>query len=254
MPSFYSSPLFFKCVSAFVIREARQAEGYSGRRLQPYRSAESQRLCPSIGQEGFVVSIDGGLPSDVVFCDFRGRRSRVQQIGGDAARQGRAVQRAQVSPCSSKHAADRNVEFIRVNALTKTEASGCVARQRRTNPRGHVTVMRGKSQVCYTLGPLWIITLRHIPSMLSVDFMLWLIDVCWCNITLSYKQFIHLPCPILSQFRARWNLKVRPVIRQCEMNEWMWKSHLSISIFWPLSNPLRHHDKKTLKLEVCCLL
>lgn len=67
------------------------------RRLEPYRSTESQRLCSLIGQEGFVVSIDGGRLSDVVFCDFRGRRSRVQQIGGDAARQGRAVQRAEVS-------------------------------------------------------------------------------------------------------------------------------------------------------------
>lgn len=36
--------------------------------------------------------------SDVVFSDFRGRRSRVQQISGDAARQGRAVQGATVSP------------------------------------------------------------------------------------------------------------------------------------------------------------
>lgn len=74
-----------------VISEARRAEGRRARRLEPYRSAESQRLCPLIGQEGFVVSIDGGLVSDVVFCDFRGRRSRVQQIVGDAACQGRAV-------------------------------------------------------------------------------------------------------------------------------------------------------------------
>lgn len=44
-----------------------------------------------------MVSIDGGLLSDVVFSDSRGRRSSVQQIGGDAARQGRAVQRTEVS-------------------------------------------------------------------------------------------------------------------------------------------------------------
>lgn len=66
-------------------------------RPEPYGSAESRRLYPLIVQEGFVVSIDGSPVSDGVFCDFRGRRSRVQQIGGDAACQGRAVQRAQVS-------------------------------------------------------------------------------------------------------------------------------------------------------------
>lgn len=35
--------------------------------------------------------------SDVASCDFRGRRSRLQQICGDVARQSRALQRAQVS-------------------------------------------------------------------------------------------------------------------------------------------------------------
>lgn len=71
-------------------------------RPEPYGSAESRRLYPLIVQEGFVVSIDGSPVSDVVFCDFRGRRSRVQQIGGDATCQGRAVQRAQVSLRLSK--------------------------------------------------------------------------------------------------------------------------------------------------------
>jgi len=41
------------------------------------------------------------LQSDFVFCNFRGRRSRVQQIGGDAACQGRAIQRATVSQRSN---------------------------------------------------------------------------------------------------------------------------------------------------------
>lgn len=107
---------------------SQTGRGLGGRRLQPYRSAESQRLCPLIGREGFVISIDGGLPSDVVSCDFRGRRSRVQQIVGDAARPGRAVQRAQVSPCPSQNAAGRNLQLVRVNTLTKTRESGRVAR------------------------------------------------------------------------------------------------------------------------------
>lgn len=38
-----------------------EPRGRRARRLEPYRSDESQRLCPLIGQEGFVVSIDGGL-------------------------------------------------------------------------------------------------------------------------------------------------------------------------------------------------
>lgn len=38
-----------------------EPRGRRARRLEPYRSDESPRLCPLIGQEGFVVSIDGGL-------------------------------------------------------------------------------------------------------------------------------------------------------------------------------------------------
>lgn len=56
---------------------------------------------PSLG--GGARRSEGGslrLESDVVSCDFRGRRSRVRQICGDAARQGRALQGAEVSPAS----------------------------------------------------------------------------------------------------------------------------------------------------------
>lgn len=106
-----STRVFFPIKCVHVISEARQAEGQRARWLEPYRSAESQRLCPLIGQECFVVSIDGGLLSDVVFFDFRGRRGRVQQIGGDATRQGRAVQRAEVS-----------LFYIKAHTRTKTLA------------------------------------------------------------------------------------------------------------------------------------
>lgn len=51
-----------------------------------------------------------GLWFDSVFCDFRGRRSRVQQISGDAACQSWAVQRAAVSlsTAHSKHSVSCN--------------------------------------------------------------------------------------------------------------------------------------------------
>lgn len=66
-----------------------------------------------------MVSIDGGLLSDVVFCDFRGRRSRVQQISGDPACQGRAVQRAQVSLCSSNSIINTRTSAIKYMQYVK---------------------------------------------------------------------------------------------------------------------------------------
>lgn len=56
-------------------------------------SAKSPGLCPLIRQ-GAVCHL---LVFDEALSDFRGRGSRVQQVGGDAARQGRALQGAQVS-------------------------------------------------------------------------------------------------------------------------------------------------------------
>lgn len=94
-----ASPEYFasRNVCVYFISEVRRAEGRCACKLELYRSVESWRLCPLIGQEGVVVSVDGGLMSHVVFCDFRGRGSRVQQISGDAACQGRAIQRVKVS-------------------------------------------------------------------------------------------------------------------------------------------------------------
>lgn len=61
-------------------------------RRAAYRSSESAEITSIDWSRGV-----GGFFHVLCFCDFRGRRSRVQQITGDAARQGRAVQRAEVS-------------------------------------------------------------------------------------------------------------------------------------------------------------
>lgn len=84
----------FVCFGLYWIRSSPLCLSVSG--LQTRRGPScSLRLCPSIGRGAFAASVDAA------FCGFRGRRSRVQQVCGDAARPGRAVQRTTVSLNSS---------------------------------------------------------------------------------------------------------------------------------------------------------
>jgi len=86
----------YSCVSNACESELSVRRGEEGE-----LSGEAWMDCPSLTDDVHWSYRRGpGVGSRLTFCfrGFRGRRSRVQQIGGDATRQGGAFQRAEVSP------------------------------------------------------------------------------------------------------------------------------------------------------------